>query len=88
MALTGRVTGHILKLGNDPWGRFTWYLLQGNREEGILFIGAYRVCQVKGTKAGPDTAFIQQVEEMLEEELRDSRQKEAENKSLDSSVVR
>jgi hypothetical protein len=70
MAITGQVTGRILKSGNDPWGRFTWYLLQGNRDEGILLIGAYRVCQAKGSKAGPDTAFMQPVEEMLDEELK------------------
>ena len=88
MAITGRVTGRVLKSGNDPWGRFTWYLLRGNREEGILLIGAYRVCQVKGTKAGPDTAFMQQIEEMLDEELKDCRRSEEENKSLDESVRR
>jgi hypothetical protein len=88
MAITGQATGRILKSGNDPWGRFAWYLLRGNRDEGILLIGAYRVCQVKVTKAGPDTAFMQQVEEMLDEELKDCRKKEEENKSLDESVRR
>ncbi|KAL7508344.1 hypothetical protein ACHAXN_007193 [Cyclotella atomus] len=47
---TGRVTGRILKSGTDPWGRFTWILFRGNRDEGILFISAYRVCQKKEPK--------------------------------------
>ena len=88
MAITGRVTGRILKNGNDPWGRFSWSLLRGNRDEGILFIGAYRVCQLKGTKAGPDTAFMQQVEGMIDEELRDSSAAEAADKCLTSSIRR
>jgi hypothetical protein len=49
-AATGRVTGRILKSGTDPWGRFTWILFRGNRDEGILFISAYRVCQKKEPK--------------------------------------
>lgn len=40
-AITGKVTGRILKSGTDPWGRFTWTLFRGSREEGILFIDAY-----------------------------------------------
>ena len=88
MAITGRATDRILKSGNDPWGRFSWSLLRGNRDEGILFIGAYRVCQLKGTKAGPDTAFMQQVEGMLDEELRDSRAVEAADTCLIASIRR
>jgi hypothetical protein len=88
VALTGKVTGRILKSENDPWGRFTWSLLRGNREEGILFIGAYRVCQAKGAKAGPNTAFMQQVEGMIEEELKESEDQMAENNELPREIRR
>jgi hypothetical protein len=87
-AATGRVTGRILKSGTDPWGRFTWILLRGNRDEGILFISAYRVCQKKGTKAGSNTAFMQQIEEMLDEELKESEELAKANKPILNSVQR
>jgi hypothetical protein len=87
-AITGRVTGRILKSGVDPWGRFTWTTLRGHREEGILFIAAYRVCQKKGTKAGANTAFMQQIEEMIDEELKESEEYAKANKPLPKSVRR
>jgi hypothetical protein len=88
VALTGKVTGRILKSENDPWGRFSWSLLRGNREEGILFIGAYRVCQAKGTRTGPNTAFMQQVEGMIEEELKESEDLVVENKEMPKDIRR
>eukprot|EP00970_Alexandrium_tamarense_P011192 scaffold2391_cov126-Alexandrium_tamarense.AAC.1 len=36
--------------------------LRGAEGCGVLFISAYRVCQSRGTLAGPDTAFMQQIE--------------------------
>lgn len=87
-AITGRVTGRILKSGIDPWGRFTWTTFRGNRDEGIIFIAAYRVCQKKGTKAGTNTAFMQQIEEMIDEELRESEEYAKANKPLPTTVRR
>lgn len=87
-AITGKVTGRILKSGTDPWGRFTWTLFRGSREEGILFIDAYRVCQKKGTKAGANTAFMQQIEEMMEEELKESEEYAKADKPLLALVRR
>jgi hypothetical protein len=71
MAITGRTTGRCVKCYSDPWGRFIWYKLRGNRREGVIVIGSYRCCQKKGTVAGSSTAYMQQIDEMLQEELCD-----------------
>jgi exonuclease III len=63
-------------------------LFRGNRDEGILFISAYRVCQKKGTKAGVNTAFMQQIEGMIDEELKDSEELAGAGKSIPQSVRR
>ena len=41
-------------------GRYCWYTLQGRRDEGVLVISAYRVCQEKCNAPGPLTAYRQQ----------------------------
>ena len=64
------------------------YYCEANRDEGILFISAYRVCQKKGTKAGSNTAFMQQIEEMLDEELKESEELAKANTSILNSVQR
>jgi hypothetical protein len=50
-------------------GRFVWVKLRGSRGEGIIVIVAYRVCQKKGTVSGTTTAYTQQINLMLDEEL-------------------
>ena len=49
----------------DPWGCFAWSETRGERDEGILFISAYQVSQTKGTTAGQDTAYSQQINHMI-----------------------
>jgi hypothetical protein len=49
---------------------------------------AYRVCQKKGTKAGSTTAFMQQIEEMLDEDLKESEELAKADKSIPNSVRR
>jgi hypothetical protein len=60
LTVTGHTTGRITDSGSDPWGRFCWYCLQGRRDEGVIVITAYRVCQRKHTNTGPHTAHRQQ----------------------------
>ena len=67
LAVTGTQVGRILESGSDPWGRFTWIEMKGTRDNGLLVISAYRVSQLKGTKAGPNTAYTQQLNEMIKE---------------------
>ena len=71
-ALTGKVTGRSMSTYRDPMGRFVYFKLQSSRGEGIILISAYRVSQKKGTKAGPTTAFTQQIGAILREELEDA----------------
>lgn len=46
-AFTGRITGRVLESHRDPWGRYSWTKLRGDRREGVCVITAYRVCQVQ-----------------------------------------
>ena len=45
--------------GEDPLGRFEWMLLHGERDEGVVVINAYRVCQVATSNPGVYTQFHQ-----------------------------
>jgi hypothetical protein len=65
--ITARIDGH----GTDKWGRFCWYQFRGRRDEGVLVIVAYRVCQEKSTNTGPYTAFRQQYIAMRAERIAD-----------------
>ena len=65
LAIVGKQTARMIKTGIDPWGRFTWSEMMGERNEGILVISAYRVRQTKGTTDGPNTAYSQQVNHMI-----------------------
>ena len=56
--ITGHVTGRVRHQGSDKYGRFAWHILQGSRDEGIVVITAYRVCQ--SSNAGPNTAYTHQ----------------------------
>ena len=69
LAVVNRYTGRIIKSHCDKWGRYAWIRMRGNRGEGITVFNAYRVCQKRGTKSGPNTAFTRQINEMLQEEL-------------------
>jgi hypothetical protein len=46
----------------DRMGRVSYMELRGAEGCGVLIVSAYRVCQSRGTLAGPDTAFMQQIE--------------------------
>ncbi len=63
--ITGHVTGRVRQQGSDKYGRFAWHLLQGSRDEGIVVITAYRVCQT--SNAGPNTAFTHQQSAMMKD---------------------
>ena len=65
LAIVGKQTGRMMKTGTYPWGRFAWTEMRGERDEGILVISAYRVCQTKGTTAVPNTAYSQQINQMI-----------------------
>lgn len=56
LSLNGHSKGRFVTSGSDPLGRITWMKLRGTRDEGIIVINAYRVCQ-SGT-SNPD-AFTQ-----------------------------
>ena len=61
LTVNGRTTGRVAKTGTDPWGRFCWAQLRGRRDEGVVVICAYRVCQSQTIQtAGPFTAYRQQ----------------------------
>jgi hypothetical protein len=81
-ALTGNLTGHAMLTYRDPMGRFVYIKLQGSQGEGNIFIVAYRVCQKKGTRAGPTTANTQQIGAILREELEDAERLAAEGRSI------
>ena len=65
IAVVGPQVGRMIKTGSDPWGRFTWTEMRGERDEGILVVSAYRVSQRKGTISGPTTAHSQQIDQMI-----------------------
>ena len=60
MTINGHTTGRIYDQGSDHLGRFCWYALRGKRDEGVLVIVAYRVCQKASDASGPFTAYRQQ----------------------------
>lgn len=60
LTANGEITARINGRGSDKMGRFCWYTLQGKRDEGVLIIVAYRVCQEKGNNPGPMTSYQQQ----------------------------
>ena len=60
LTVNGTAEGRIQAQGSDSMGRFCWYTLRGGRDEGVLVITAYRVCQEPSDNPGPLTAFSQQ----------------------------
>ena len=63
-AFTGKVKGRVLESYRDPWGRYSWTKLRGDRGEGVCSITAYRVSQI----IGASTSFKYQVQQMIIEE--------------------
>eukprot|EP01082_Thalassiosira_pseudonana_P000262 g12.t1 g12 contig1:28787-30398(-) len=57
----GCSAGRISCRKGDRMGRYLYMASRGKEGCGVLVISAYRVCQSRGTVAGPDTAFMQQV---------------------------
>jgi hypothetical protein len=88
MAITGRISGRCVKAYADPWGRLVWYKLRGDRGEGVIVIGGYWCCQKKGTVAGSSTAYMQQIGEMLQEELREAQTYQDSDRTIPLSVRR
>ena len=60
MMAKGKIEGRITRRVPDSLGRYTYMALKGKTNTGILVVTVYRVCQKKGTKTGPDTAYMQQ----------------------------
>ena len=67
LTINGHNTGRKEDSGSDKWGRFCWFTLRGQREEGIIVINLYRVCHEKGDNPGPYTAYTQQYTAMRAE---------------------
>ena len=64
LTVTGAAAGRVRDSGSDEWGRHCWIALGGKRDEGVVFITAYRVCQERHNNPGPLTAFSTQYTEM------------------------
>ena len=60
LTVNGEVTARIDGRGSDTLGRFCYYTFAGKRDEGVIVIVGYRVCQEVGNTTGPYTAFNQQ----------------------------
>jgi hypothetical protein len=67
LAVVGQHNGCICTTGSDPCGRFVWTKLRRNRDEGICVVSVYCVSQTKGMNAGPTTAYLQQINDMIKE---------------------
>lgn len=63
----GPIQGRIAQHGTDKLGRFAWHCLNGSRDEGILVITGYRVCQDMKDNPGPNTACMQQYTALLKD---------------------
>jgi hypothetical protein len=64
LSITRDNVGRIQQTGHNPMGRFAWTTMRGKRDEGLLVIVAYRVCQDHNSKAGALTAYQQQCTEL------------------------
>ncbi len=67
LSITCDNVGRIQHTGHDPMGHFAWTTLRGKRDEGLLVIVAYRVCQDHTSKAGAFTAYQQQFTELCKQ---------------------
>ena len=66
--MAGNSAGRFFTSGGDRMGRFCWYTVQGNWDEGIIVITAYRVCDE--SSPGPLTAYREQHRTLRNEEIR------------------
>ena len=57
LSINGSEAGRIKSTGSDDWGRFCWATLRGKRDEGVIFITAYRVCHESHDRPGVFTAY-------------------------------
>ena len=62
------------KAGNgDRMGRLCWMTLQGERDEGVLILSAYRVVHEKSDNPGPNTAYAREYSTLRSEGMKDPR---------------
>ena len=66
LSLVGTLAGRVKRMEGDPCGRYCWASVMGKRDEGILIVSGYRVCQDSTSNAGPFTAYQQQCTFMRE----------------------
>ena len=64
--IRGNANERIVKCLSDSLGRYSGMALRGKEGSGALFLTVYRVCQKKGTKTGPNTSYMQQIEGLRE----------------------
>ena len=57
LTLVGNGAGRAQKAEGDKWGRFCCQTMWGARDEGIIVITAYRVCQEASDNPVPYTAY-------------------------------
>jgi len=61
LRINGPEMGRIKATGSDDWGILCWAALRGKREEGAIFITAYRLCQESAAhNPGAFTSYQQQ----------------------------
>ena len=60
MMARGNSAGRVLKRVPDSQGRFSYMTFRGKDDKGIIMITVYRVCQQRGSRVGPQTAYMQQ----------------------------
>ena len=58
----GKIAGRVVKRIPDSLGRYSYMTFRGKDNTGIIVITIYRVSQNRGTRTGPDTAYMQQYE--------------------------
>ena len=58
--VAGREARRLQEEGSDKKGRFCYQALRGKRDEGVVFITAYRVCQEASDNPGPDTTYMRE----------------------------
>ena len=64
----GTLAGRVVTSVSDRMGRFCWYTFQGKRDEGIIFITAYRAC--KDSNLGPLKAYRAQYMTLRQEDVK------------------
>ena len=63
----GNGAGRAQDMGLYKWGKYCWQTIQEARDEGIVVITAYRVCQKARDNPGPFTSYTQQYTAMQEQ---------------------